>query len=137
MANEWTVPETADIEVLFRYTDASNARVTKGFKIPANIARALNQFCVDNGRVDADGVPDTLGLFAEHSYGNLMPDGSKVPGLVMTVVDRYSDYPGMKAVEEAAAEAEAAAAALKLVTARAAAAAAALQPIEEDQEPVA
>ena len=137
MANEWTVPEAGSIEVLFRYNNAEGKRVTKGFQIPANIARALNQFCVDNGRVDADGVPDTLGLFAEHSYGKINADGSKVPGLVMTIMERYSEYPGMKAVEEAAAQAEAAAAALKLVTARAAAAAAALQPIEEDQEPVA
>jgi len=137
MANEWTVPESGDIEVLFRYVDATGTKVTKGFKIPAHITRALNQFCVDNGRVDADGVPDTLDLFAEHSYGKINADGSKAPGLVMTIMDRYADYPGMKAAAEAAAEAEAEAAKLKLVEARAAAAAAALQPIEEDQEPVA
>ena len=137
MANEWTVPEAGDIEVLFRYTDATGARVTKGFKIPANIARALNQFCLDNGRVDADGVPDTLGLFAEHSYGKINADGRKAPGLVMTIMDRYSEYPGMKAAAETAAEAEASAAKAKLAAAQAAAAAAALQPIEEDQEPIA
>lgn len=129
--NVWTVPEAGDIDVVFRYTDPKGARVAKGFKIPANIVRAINQFCVDNNRVDKDGVPDTLALFAEHSYGKINEDGSKVPGLVMTIMDRYKEYPGVKDAGEATAEAEAQAAEVKLATARVTAAAAALQPIEE------
>lgn len=132
MANEWTVPEAGEIEVLFRYMD-NGQKVTRGFRIPPYIARALNQFCVDNNRLTEAGQPDTLGLFASSAYGTV-----KQPGLVLTILDRYKDYPGMQSAELAEAKAKADAAAAELAAAMAAAAAAGLQPVEEiEGEPIA
>ncbi len=70
---QFTVPEAGSVDVTFEWTDRTDPdnpqRIVKGFSIPPTWVRILNQFCVDVGRLDAEGKPDILPMFIEENWG--------------------------------------------------------------------
>ncbi len=101
---QFTVPEAGSVDVTFAWTDRTNPekpeRVVKGFSIPPAWVRILNQFCVDVGRVDAEGRPDILPMFIEENWG-IIRMGETGPviqheGLLLRVYNRMkSEYEGI------------------------------------------
>ncbi len=125
---QFTVPEAGSVDVTFAWTDRTDPekpqRIVKGFSIPPAWVRILNQFCMDVGRLDADGKPDILPMFIEENWGiiSMSETGPVIQheGLLLRVYNRMKDEyegivpPELQTVKQQAQEAAIAAGAAEI-----------------------
>lgn len=137
---QFTVPEAGSIDVTFAWTDRTDPdnpqRIVKGFSIPLMWTRMLNQFCVDQKRVDEQGRPDSLPLFQEENFGKIRINADGEPeieraGLLLRIYEYMkNEYDGIATPEFEAVAAKAKAAATEAKAAELAVLATALVPTE-------
>ena len=106
---QFTVPDAGSIDVTFAWTDRTDpenpVRIVNGFSIPPLWTRMLNQFCIDNNRVDEQGKPDSLPMFVEENFGKIRINADGEPeieraGLLLRIYEYMKDkYEGVATPE--------------------------------------